>query len=198
MNGEVLTRGLQVINGYSGLIAALVTLLVGLLALYQWRVATRWRQGEEGRKLIDELFLGDKHGGYDALLMTEPGIGEYLWYEDSKGKHYTKVSHEEAIAALTRALVGKSQEEKDDFIRECFDDLFYYLERIELFLENRFITYNDVCSPLAYYEEQMAKNSEDYKVYKDYIKKIRAGRADRFLNRLKKERTKGKVFPETP
>ncbi len=113
-------------------------------------------------------------------------------------------------------LAGNTDGEKDDFIRECFDDLFYYLERMALFLEKGFVKYEDVRSPLGYYAEQMAKNSADWAVYKGYMERIRASGACCFLKCLEEERTKagrfltcfircvkeerrkGKRFPDTP
>jgi hypothetical protein len=181
-------------------LASGATLVVAVLALYQWWRATRWRQGEEGRKVVDDLFLSDKHGGTDALVMTDLQDEEPCPFEEpdlirSKVKKTHQVSHKDVIEALKGS--GKDPD-KTAFIQGCFDDLFYYLERIDLFLENRFITCDDVRSPLAYYQEQMAKNPEDYKVYKAYIRKIRAGRADRFLKRLEKERRERKGFADAP
>ena len=80
-----------------------------------------------------------------------------------------------------------TDKDKAAFIQACFDDLFYYLERISLFLEKGFVKYEDVCSPLGYYAEQMAK---DWTVYKAYMERIRAGRACCFLKCLEEERTK--------
>jgi hypothetical protein len=192
MNEEVL-RWLQ---GISALAASFGGLVVAFMALYQWRQTTRWRQGEEGRKLVDDLFLSDKHGGTDALLMTELPEGKKWTFED---KSNSKIkTHEVNRKDVIEALDGSADTDKTAFIRGCFDDLFYYLERIDLFLEKGFITYEDVCSPLAFYEEQMAEVAECYKVYKEYIKRIRAGRAVRFLKRLEEVRTKRKVIPDTP
>ena len=67
------------------------------------------------------------------------------------------------------------------FIWACFDDLFYYLDRIGYFLKQGFLTLDDVRSPLDYYAARMAKQK---KVYEDYIRRIRAERAVFLLEHL--------------
>ena len=64
------------------------------------------------------------------------------------------------------------------FIQECFDDLFDYLDRIQLFLENESVTLNDVRSPIEYYAKRMARHKA---VYQHYIEVLGQPRALHFL-----------------
>src|SRR5437660_1372484 len=96
----------ELLQAISALVAAVGGLVVALLALCQWRKALRWRQGKEARKLLDDLFLSDKHAGYDALLMTDLPGGVRDDFEDRRfsNKVMRKVSHTDVIEALRKAV----------------------------------------------------------------------------------------------
>ena len=180
-------------NEISGLLGALGTIVgavggvvVAVLAIQRWKEANRqrrdelsWRQAEEGRKVLDDLLLSEKHGGYDALVMTDlPEKGQFP-FEDrnfSPPKPYN-ISHNDIIGALA----GPAGSEKAAFIQACFDDLFYYLDRIGYFLMRGILTPDDVKCPLDYYAEKMARQRA---LYEGYIRRTRADRALQLLQRL--------------
>jgi len=171
----------------SGLVASVGALVVAYVALRQWREATqqrqmelRWRQAEQGRTLINELCSNEGHHAYSALEMTDP-----------RGEPYqvgrATVTHQQVIDALQQEPpTGNAIT-----IQEYFDDLFFYLDLIELFLENHLVTFDDVLSPLEYYAARMVSNRV---VYEEYIRELqppgiregeRPPRALRFLERFR-------------
>src|SRR5215471_11296281 len=108
-------------------ITALLTLAGGVvtaaLAVRQSRKDYRWKQAELARSLLDDIF--DDPPSNDAWRMVD---GEEL-YEDEQGNKY-----QITMADVRRALPRPWNDDKggkDVYIRWCFDDLFYYLERLE-------------------------------------------------------------------
>ena len=85
-----------------GWLQAIGGLITAFLALYQWRQATRWRQGQEGRKLLDDLFLSKEHEGYYALVMIDLPEGKVEQFEDEwlkKDIVTHKISHKDVMGA---------------------------------------------------------------------------------------------------
>src|SRR5579862_1263800 len=102
-------RGARDMSDFLQVLSALAALAVALLAIWQWWAATaqrkkefRWNQAEQGRKLLDELFLSDKHNGYDALMMTDLPEGESCPFEDRRSSNPKchNVNHVDVISAL--------------------------------------------------------------------------------------------------
>jgi hypothetical protein len=194
------------IQAITGFIAALGALVVAWVAFRQWGQAIqqrrdetqqreqdlRWRQAEQGRKVLDDLFLSEQHGGLDALMMADLPEGVPEEFEDRRynpaAKKPISVCHNQVIDALRKAVQNPNALDRTEaFIIECFDDLFYYLERIGLFLKSGFITLEDVGSPLRYYAEKMIRG-KTWEVYKNYLETIRAYRALHFLQLVESSR----------
>ncbi len=186
---------LQVIAAVVGVFGVLIGGLIAAMKMIgEWRRANylrkeandqrreelRWRQAEEGRKVLDDLFLSDKHDGFNALVMTdlaeekEPVPFEDRWMEKIKIEKHD-VREKDVLEALKLARSPKAA-----FIIGCFDDLFFYLDRIGYYLEEKRIELKDVLSPLDYYSEKMAHWPE----YEGYALRIRADRALRLLKKL--------------
>jgi hypothetical protein len=168
-------------------------LVVAWVAFRQWGQATRqreqdlrWRQAEEGRKILDHLFLSDQHGGLDALMMADLPEGVTDEFEDRRystaaQKCMRQVRHNQVIEALHMAVQNPAAlDDTGAFIVGCFDDLFYYLERIGFFQQSGLVTLDDVGSPLGYYAQIMV-DGENWGVYDRYLVQILACRARRFL-----------------
>ena len=56
--------------------------------------------GRGGPKVLDDLFLGEKHGGYDALGMADLPEGAEDDFEDRKYKKLRQVKHKDVIEGL--------------------------------------------------------------------------------------------------
>jgi hypothetical protein len=174
----------ELLQPISAAVAAVGGLVVASLALWRWWDNLKWRQREEALKLLDDLFLSDRHDGYYALVMTtlEEGETEPCRFEDCFLPHTPQprdVNHANVIAALQRE---DCPDDTDAFIKGCFDDLFYYLERIGRSMERRFVTFEDVRSPMEYYVGRMARHKQ---IYLEYIRRIGATRALYFLNQFR-------------
>jgi len=192
------------VQAVAAVTASVGGLIVASLAIKQWMEANkhreealRWMQEQQSRKVLDDLFLGEGHNGYFALIMADlrAGADECRFEDDwirSKVQVHT-INHQQVMAALQAT---PPPDDRAAFIQGCFDDLFYYLERIDLYLEKNFVRFEDVRSPLVYYAEQVALNT---KVYRAYIRKIRADGAGRLLDRFDADRVRERGgLPDAP
>ena len=68
---------------------------------------------------------------------------------------------------VRRALDPKQfvQTEKDDFIRDCFDTLFYFMAMMNHYTNTTLIREEDVAYPLEYYVPLLAEFHEEVSAY---------------------------------
>ena len=162
---------------YTALFTALSGVCTGAWAVWQWRDQHRWKQAKLARKMLDEIF--DYRPSNDAWRMVDG---------DKKYKDTEKVEIEITADDVKRALKlplqtagDENERRRDDYIRWCFDALFYYLERLEQSVQIKIIRFEDVLSPTSYYIEAM---SNDRELYESYAKFIRFENAIAFLGRF--------------
>lgn len=74
----------------------------------------------------------------------------------SDGKHEFVIAFEELKPALR--IDNLSFDIKEQFIRECFDDLFSNLELLQHYVDIDLIHLDDIMVPLSYYAERIARN----------------------------------------
>jgi hypothetical protein len=117
----------------------------------------RWRQAEVGKSLNDEMQTDTR--AWPALQMLDSERRDYLIADG----HTTSVSREDVRRALdpTRYV----QSEKDDFIRDCFDTLFYFMALMHHYIDTSLISEEDVAYPLEYYVPLLAKMHREVSAY---------------------------------
>ena len=139
------------------------------------------KTGGRGRKILDDLFLNEKHLGYKALVMIDLRNGEPACkFEDNWLKSRIQI-REINYQDVIHALEEDADSDKAAFIQACFDDLFYYLNRIGFFLKEGLLTIKDVQSPLNYYAGKMAGRKQ---TFEEYMEEIDAKRALSLLELL--------------
>jgi hypothetical protein len=133
----------------------------------------RWQQANAGKHLVDEL-LSDEYS--DAALTMLDWSG--LEYEITP-KERVVVTREDYVSALR--VENLNFTEKEQYIRDCFDTLFYYMGTMQHHEENALVRFDDVVYPLDYYANRMRHDADLFRRFLDYY---RLGRERRFLDRL--------------
>lgn len=141
----------------------------------------RWRQANVAKEILDDLFSHPQ--AQDAVLILD-WSDRNREYEIKKKTNQT-ISYNEVINALNKN--DKSDlTDKEVFIVDCFDWFFYLIDRIEHYIDNRLITFEDVNAPLKRYADKIRVDKEDkYKIYKEFMEKNNYNMAVKFFERFK-------------
>ncbi len=147
------------------------------LELKQNKLVLRWKQAEAAKKILDEMHA-DKNAAAamkmldwnDVKFEVVPGKREVIWEED-----------------YVKALRTKNLDftEKEMFIRNCFDNLFYYMAMMEHYVKSDLILLQDVAFPLDYYLNTMKRNHE---VFENFLIFYEQDRTHNFMKRLSNEK----------
>jgi hypothetical protein len=167
-----------------GLVTALMAVVTAMGTLRQRRREHRWRQAELGKRVLDELFADPF--SRDACYMLDV---ERRQYPALRGAD-TTVSFAEVRDALRlareRVQLQKRLSASDDlspkhiFICDCFDVLFYRLNRLEHFIENKLVRFGDVVTPLEYYAKRIQPYRQEFE---DHMGAFQHDRAVKLLER---------------
>jgi len=154
-----------------------VPVIVALGGLYVWRQKSKdsklefiRARAERVKGMIDEI-INDKEAG-QALLMIEPEARLYQIHG-----HERRLYHEQAMEALMTNVPDDDQ----IYIRDCFDKLFYLLDRVEKQMVGGLVRFEDLETPLTYYARLMAGDSW---IYRSYLHRTGYGDLDGFFMRL--------------
>jgi hypothetical protein len=158
---------------FGGLITAFLAVLQALIATRQRSRELRWKKAETGRDLADRIFSEPLSNA--ALLMLDSEIRSYKIGDTIE----VTINVADMLAALTAKELPQSP--TFDFIRDAFDTLYFYLDRIEHFIGVGLTSFEDVQSPLDYYVDYLA---EDKQIHLDYIGITRYTRVTQFLDRF--------------
>jgi hypothetical protein len=91
------------------------------------------------------------------------------------------ISYLDVIAALQKNL-PPCEDDKEVFIRDCFDWFFYRVDRIEHYIRRELIDFADVESVFRSYAKQIAK---DRQTYEDFFTFHEYELAKQFFNRYR-------------
>ncbi|MDZ7263694.1 MAG: hypothetical protein ONB16_03860 [candidate division KSB1 bacterium] len=133
----------------------------------------RFKQAQMGKQIIEEMF--DDEAAGNALLMIDFERRSF----DVGSRKKLMITQNDVVRSLDPEM--QDEDRRSIFIRECFDGLFYYLDRFEHFIKIGLITFEDVAVPLQYYATIMSKQKS---VYMNYITLTQFERALIFLNRF--------------
>jgi hypothetical protein len=140
---------LTAIGVIGGLIAAFVATLQFSASVREKQRELRWRQAREGKAIVDEL-RADVMAS-NAMKMLDWGSISY----DDNGRKTIPITSEVLLEALRTEKTLFNADER--FVRDCFDSLFDRYERIEQFISNGLIRFEDVQAPVGYFVRLMAK-----------------------------------------
>lgn len=154
-----LLQNLAWLAAAGSLILSLVSYLSQqILNRQQRQLELRWRQAEAGKKLIDEM-LSDEN----ALAAMKMLDWNDVKFEIAPG-NFQSVWEKDYLQALR--IENLNFTDKEMFIRNCFDSLFYYAAMIEHYLKSNLIVFEDVAFPLDYYYKTMRRHK---KVFDEFL-----------------------------
>ena len=148
--------------------AVVVGILGGLLAvfraIYEIRQSTRqryadlrWKRANAAKELVYDIHR-DKRSAAAVLMMDwHDGVHEH---EVGAGQRKV-VGYSDVLAALAKP-VSQCDEAAERYIRDCFDWFFFYVDRLEHYIESEFIDFVDVASIFKPYVRLFRKNQEIY------------------------------------
>jgi hypothetical protein len=159
-------------------VGGLIAATLGILEAFQSRRLRerelRWKQAESGKHLIDEIFHESSSNA--ATLMLDSWDRTYMIASGSE----VEIAWKDVLRALNVESFDK-EDTKSVFIRDCFDMLFYYLDRFEHLIEAGLTTFEDVQLPIEYYVDMMAEHKV---VIAAYIHACKYKKIWHFLNRF--------------
>ena len=169
---------------FGGLMTAVLGVSGAYAALQQRRIEHRWKQAQLGKTILDELFADPF--ARDACYMLDV---ERRRYPALAGDDKV-VTREDVLVALrlaeqraerrTSRLPLADLGEKHVFICDCFDVLFYRLNRLEHFIETGLVRFDDVITPLEYYAECIRPDRD---VFTSHMRAFQHERAVKLLRR---------------
>ncbi len=145
--------------------------------LKQSELELRWKQASSGKALLDEL-LTDVNA-QAAMRMLD---WDDLEYEVTRGKLET-ISEADYLKALRTTNLNFSDKEK--YIRNCFDSLFYFMAMFEHYTRSQLVALEDVAFPLDYYIRIMNRNRA---VFENFLEHYHLQRSHEFIKRLDHQR----------
>ena len=149
----------------------------------------RWRRAQAARDVLHEMHLHKRAA--TAILMFDRSGAQHTEFKQTRRHQRHEYSSEEnktntiSYADALRALgdhAQESQDDKDDYIRECFDWFLYYLDRIEHYIRTHYIDFIDVESVFRPY---VRKILHDYDTFDAFLTAREYSLADAFLKRYK-------------
>lgn len=158
-----------------GVIAAFKAIFEIQQSTEQRRAELRWRHAQAAKELITDIHR-DRHAS-NAVLMLD-------WSEGAT-EHEVEPGHSELLAYRdVLSTLGKAPPDcvssRDRNIRDAFDWFFYYIDRIELYIETGLIEFIDVRPVFKTYATKIQR---DMQVYEPFIQEREYELALRFWRR---------------
>lgn len=120
----------------------------------------RWRRARAAREIIQEIHV---HGlASSAVTMLDWSDGQHDY---KHGDYRLKISYKEVLDALPKEP-KECTEERDVFVQDCFDWLFYYIDRIEHSIRTEYIDFIDVESVFQTYARKV---KAEWKVFDAFM-----------------------------
>jgi len=114
----------------------------------------RWKKAELAREIVDKLYSSKRF--HDALIMVDWTGREY---EIAPG-NVQEINWGDLPGALRLWEEPISFDEKEIYIRDCFDELFDGLNLLEHYLRTDLLDFKDVEFPMAYYVGKIIERHE--------------------------------------
>jgi hypothetical protein len=173
---------IQAASWVSAVAAGLIGVIKILIELKQSRLQRvqelRWRKAEAAKSLNDEM-LSDE-GAHAALTMLDWDGREFK----IQARVQVAITHEVMLGSLR--TINPTFSDPEMFVRDSFDDLFYYLGIFEHYISRGLVDFMDVEQPIKYYVKLMAANRL---AFESYIRTYGFELATAFLERFESWRT---------
>jgi hypothetical protein len=152
-------------------------------ALFDLRENLRWKRANAAREFLTEIHQHPRAS--TAVMMLD-------WYEseheyDIKPEHPKEISYDRVLEALKKEQKHCRGEdgEVDRFVRDCFDWFFYFVGRIERYMEIKLIKLEDVAPVFKPYAEII--NGRDKETYYHFMNMHQYESAAKFWGRYEKK-----------
>ncbi len=146
----------------------------------------RWRKAKEAKAVIEEI---SRHQGVATALRMVDWDGRIYVFPDGTR---ASVTHKEMVHALR--LAGPYTH-KEAFVRDCFDDLFDAVSRVEGMLESGLLEFDDIRQFFAYYVARMRAHGA---VFDNFISAYGFEAAEHFLGRFDKNALHARINDPAP
>jgi hypothetical protein len=120
----------------------------------------RWKRAELGKSVLDEIWK-------QPLARSALRMLDWTGLTYPRGDQQTGVIDHALMFRSLRPTSGPFSPD-EQFVRDCFDELFDGFERLEHFVQIRLILFEDIDSRLRYYISLLARNKQ---VYQKFLKK---------------------------
>lgn len=168
-----------------GIITAFKAIVEMRLNRKQREEELRWNMAREAKSLWHEMWKNSF--ARNAMKMLDWTGREY---EIKEGK-FAQVFHEDVIKALRVIVLGfddkkrsEGFDDKETFIRDCFDEFFDSIEDIEHYIIIHIIEFEDVKISLKYYIDIILNKPQFEKAVKDFMKAYNYNLALNFIARI--------------
>ncbi len=132
----------QLIAWICAFIAGLVSVSIAIRSfkksIKERQLDLLWKQANSAREIVREIH--DNKNASDAVLMLDGFLIDKPELLDAR---LITIAYEEVLAALPK-ISNKSYSEKEHYILLCFDWLFYYIDRLEQYISDGLIRYDNV------------------------------------------------------
>ncbi|MGB7290926.1 MAG: hypothetical protein WBD99_01970 [Thermodesulfobacteriota bacterium] len=157
----------------AGIVAAGIAIYQMVLNRRQRSEELRWQQANAAKDLLNTIF-NDPYFRNAMIMLDWSGRP----FETKPGK-WEQIKISDVLSALrTRQL---SFEDKEVFIRDCFDHVFDAFERLEHFIRINVVHFSDVEFEFGYYAKKL---SEQREVFNNFLSQYGYKLALMFLSRF--------------
>lgn len=118
----------------------------------------RWKQAELAKELLDDLFTNKC--AKDALQMID--FNKFS-FEIQEGKGMEEITRQQVLESMDPKKTQLNTTEI--FIRDRFDTLYYYIDRLERSLKSDLVKFEDIQPTLDYYVKKMSFERPAYEQY---------------------------------
>lgn len=154
---EISQEALWLVGIVGGCVAAFKAISEMRQSTNQRHQELRWKRSQAARDLIKEIHQDPRAAAAVTMLDWSDGKHSYML-----GSNNITISYADVLRAVS-CHAGSVDDEKDEYIRDCFDWFIYYINRIEHYIRTRYIDFEDVQPVFKSYALKLLKELPSYK-----------------------------------
>ncbi|MGE0635795.1 MAG: hypothetical protein AB7G44_07265 [Bacteroidia bacterium] len=155
------------VAAFSGIVAVLAGIITAIVALSNFRQSIlqreaelKWKQASIAKDLVKEIH--DHPRSSNAILMLD-------WFtchriHDFSQKEATTIDYKDVLETLPKVR-NPNPGEKELYILDCFDWFFYYIDRLEQYIRDGLINFDNVRHIFFPYYEKITNNKNTYDAF---------------------------------
>jgi hypothetical protein len=138
----------------------------------------RWKQAQAAKELLDDIHLHELASQAIHMMDWVDGSAEYKVRED-----LSVVIDYSAVLNALALNQGQPCDERCAYIRDCFDWLFYRVDRIEHYIRRGLIEFEDVRDIFKVYAREVAFHED---IFEDFLRFHEYSLAREFFARFRR------------